>query len=84
MSAPQPAARSSNGVPVPQLILLRKQACLSQRALAERAGLSLQTITRLEHGANARYDTICLLSQALQVPPNRLVRRRRLRSESRC
>jgi transcriptional regulator with XRE-family HTH domain len=84
MSAPRAGARSTNGVPVPQLLLLRKQACLSQRDLAERAGLSPQTITRLEHGANARYDTICLLSQALQVPPARLMRRRRSPSETPC
>lgn len=77
MSTPRSEGRSSNGVPVPQLILLRKQACLSQRALAERAKLCIQTISRLEHGANARYDTIDLLAQALNVEPEHLLRRPR-------
>lgn len=69
----------TNGVPVPQLALLRKQAGLSQRALAERARVSRQTINRLEHGANARYDTLTLLTQALKVPPTRLIRSPRQR-----
>ena len=74
MSASPPEAKRTNGVPIPQLALLRKRAGLSQRALAERAGLSLQTISRLERGANARYVTIHLLAQALQVTPPRLTR----------
>lgn len=64
----------TNGVPVPQLARLRKRAGLSQQALAERAGLSISTISRLERGANARYVTIKLLAHALQVPPARLIR----------
>jgi transcriptional regulator with XRE-family HTH domain len=75
MKAQQFGTGRSNGVPVPQLAFLRKQAGLSQRGLAERARLSRQTINRLEHGANARYDTIELLAQALKVTPTRLVRR---------
>ncbi len=62
------------GVPVPGLPSLRRQAGLSQRALAERAGLGRNTISRLEQGANARYETITLLAQALQVPPTRLIK----------
>ena len=64
----------TNGVPVPQLTSLRKQAGISQRTLAERARLCVQTISRLEQGANARYDTIELLAQALQVTPARLTK----------
>jgi DNA-binding XRE family transcriptional regulator len=67
------------GVPVPSLPSLRRQAGLSQRALAERAGLGRNTISRLEQGANARYETITLLAQALQVPPTRLIKGPRLR-----
>ncbi|HEU5382321.1 MAG TPA: helix-turn-helix transcriptional regulator [Ktedonobacteraceae bacterium] len=74
MNARLPPSRRTNGVPVPQLADLRKQVGLSQRALARRAGLSMQTISRLEHGANARYDTIELLAQALDVLPARLIR----------
>ena len=62
------------GVPVPGLPSLRRQAGLSQRALAERAGLGRNTISLLEQGANARYETIALLAQALQVPPTRLIK----------
>lgn len=67
------------GVPVPGLPSLRRQAGLSQRALAERAGLGRNTISRLEQGANARYETISLLAQALQVPPSRLIKAPRSR-----
>lgn len=74
MGSSAPEAKRTNGVPVPQLARLRKRASLSQRALAERAGLSLQTISRLERGANARYVTIHLLAQTLQVAPSRLTR----------
>ena len=63
----------TNGVPVPQLARLRKRAGLSQQALAQRAELSMQTISRLERGANARYVTISLLAKALRVPPARLI-----------
>src|SRR5690348_1527431 len=74
----------TNGVPVPQLTLLRKHAGFSQRALAERAKVSRQTINRLEQGANARYDTIKRLAQALKVTPARLVRPARQRSTQVC
>lgn len=75
-----PRSGRTNGVPVPQLAFLRKHAGLSQRTLAERASVSRQTINRLEQGANARYDTIQRLAQALKVPPARLVRRTRQRN----
>jgi transcriptional regulator with XRE-family HTH domain len=75
MTTHQSRARKTNGVPVPQLATLRKNAGLSQRTLAKRARLCEQTISRLEQGANARYDTIELLAQALKVPPTRLIRR---------
>ena len=74
MYAQRPQAAKTSGVPVPQLAMLRKRAALSQRALAERAGLHMQTISRLECGGNARYSTISLLAKALDIPPARLVR----------
>ena len=76
----QPRSGRTNGVPVPQLALLRKHAGLSQRALAEQASVSRQTINRLEQGANARYDTIKRLAQVLKVAPARLVRQTRQRN----
>ena len=65
----------TNGVPVPRLAAARKRAGLSQQALAVLAGVSEQTVSRLERGANARYTTLDLLARALQVPPARLLRR---------
>lgn len=65
----------ANGVPVPRLAAVRKREGLSQRALAGLAGVSEQTVSRLERGANARYTTLLLLARALQVPPPRLLRR---------
>lgn len=65
----------TNGIPVPRLAAMRKRAGLSQHALAVLAGVSEQTISRLERGANARYTTLDLLARALQVPPARLLRR---------
>jgi transcriptional regulator with XRE-family HTH domain len=38
---------------------------MSQLELAERAGVGKNTISRLEQGGNARYDTIEKLAQAL-------------------
>lgn len=74
MRTPSSRSERTNGVPVPQLAHLRKRAGLSQQTLAERAGLGVQTISRLERGANARYVTVALLADALQVPPARLTR----------
>lgn len=80
MSTQRFRGERTNGVPVPQLVILRKRAGISQRALAERANLCMQTISRLERGANARYDTVELLAQALYVAPADLLRRpRRIR-----
>lgn len=50
---------------MPRLAILRNRAGLSQRELADQAGLGRNTISRLEQGANARYDTIDKLAQAL-------------------
>ena len=55
---------------------LRKQALMSQRELAERSGVGVTTIVRIErnqvepHGA-----TIRKLAEALEVEPQELVRR---------
>lgn len=68
-------APRTNGVSVPRLAAVRKRAGLSQRALAVLAGVSEQTISRLERGANARYTTLELVARALKVPPTRLLRR---------
>ncbi|HEU5376292.1 MAG TPA: helix-turn-helix transcriptional regulator [Ktedonobacteraceae bacterium] len=65
---------NTKGVPVPSLARLRKQAGWSQYALAERAGVGRNTISRLEHGANAHYDTIDKLVEALGTTRARLMK----------
>jgi len=72
-------AEDTRGVPVPQLVKLRKRAGLSQEELAARAGLARSTITNLEHGANARYTTIDKLAEALQTTREHLIRPKRNR-----
>ena len=65
---------NTKGVPVPALAQLRKQAGMSQSALAERAGVGRNTISRLEHGANAHYGTIDKLVEALGTTRSRLIK----------
>ena len=70
-------AEESRGVPVPQLAALRRRVGLSQEELATRSGIARSTITKLEHGANARYTTIDKLAEALQTTRENLIRPRR-------
>lgn len=79
MRGGQSSTRSVSFVSVPQLAVIRKRAGLSQRELADYVGVSMNTISRLERGAKARYDTLLLLAQALQISPDRLCRRSRRR-----
>lgn len=75
-------AEDTRGVPVPQLVKQRKRAGLSQEELAARAGLARSTITKLEHGANARYATIDKLAEALQTTREGLIHTKRGRKSS--
>jgi predicted transcriptional regulator len=65
---------SSAQVPTtPRLRYLRAVALLTQRELAERAGLRQATIARLETGnVDARPSTIRKLADALGVDPYRI------------
>lgn len=60
---------------MPGLAALRKQEGLSQKELAERSGVGKATISRLERGANARYDTIDKLAEALSTTRKRLIKK---------
>ena len=55
---------------------LREERVLSQRELARIAGLTHQTVWRLENGwTEAHPQTIRKLAQALEVRPSELVKR---------
>ena len=57
------------------LVRLRLQAGLTQRALAARAGIRPRRIFELEAGrSNATLDTINLVARALGVDPRELTR----------
>jgi transcriptional regulator with XRE-family HTH domain len=54
---------------------LRREAALSQQELADRAGTTQETISRLERGHNAaRGSTIRKLADALGVEPRDLMK----------
>lgn len=55
---------------------LRRQSALTQEDLAERAGLAVRTIRRLETGesANPQLDTVRLLADALRLKPDERAR----------
>ncbi len=58
---------------MPRLRQLRREAFLTQRELAERAGLTQATVARLEAGTHrARPTTIRRLAAALGVQPAEL------------
>ncbi len=53
---------------------LREQKCWSQEELGHRAGVSPRTIQRIESGSAAKLDTIALVAEALEIPPEDLIR----------
>lgn len=58
---------------VPNLYRLRRAQALTQQELANRAGLNLVTINRLERGYTARPQTIRKIAEALGVTPGELM-----------
>lgn len=59
---------------VPKLRELRQRRVMSQRDLAQRAGVAVNTIIHLESGGTARYVTVRKLAEALDVPAEELVK----------
>jgi transcriptional regulator with XRE-family HTH domain len=53
----------------------RQRRLLSQMELAQRAGVNVLTIRRIEHGAGAQGRTLRKLAEALAIPPDCLVER---------
>ena len=71
----QPASASA---PIP-LATVRKRRLLSQRALAQKAGVALSTIFLLEAGRTERttFKVMRAISSALDVPPESIAEFRR-------
>ena len=61
-------------VAVPALTYWRVRRTMLQRELAERTGLHLRHVQRLEAGGRAGLDTVRKLAAALDVDPNELRR----------
>ena len=57
---------------------LRKRACWSQQKLAEKAGLSYNTITKIEQGAATKptIQTMIKIADAFQISIDELVGRK--------
>lgn len=72
-SAHSSVAEETKGIIVPGLATVRKRAGLSQKELAARAGVTRQTISRIEQGGHAYYDTLDKLAKALRVSRKRLL-----------
>lgn len=62
-----------DGTKIPYLRQWRKSRYLSQEAMANLAGISRITITRLEHGDTAKDITIRRISKALGITPAQLM-----------
>ena len=64
-------------VDVDKLKTLREERVMTLRELGEKAGVSKDTIWRLEHGRSGAYpSTIRKLAQALDVEPRERIKRR--------
>lgn len=57
---------------VPDLRELREKRMLTQKELAEKAGVSRRTVGRIEKGGNANFRTLTALTKALDVASNEL------------
>jgi transcriptional regulator with XRE-family HTH domain len=51
----------------------RRQAGITQQTLAERAGLALKTLSRIENGEDMNLSTLAAIAAALDVPVGELV-----------
>ena len=58
----------------PALRAIRAKKFLTQRELAEKAGVTTTTVSRLETGSDGAFSTIRKLAAALDVEPQELVR----------
>jgi transcriptional regulator with XRE-family HTH domain len=62
--------RPPRGIPLPALRAMRRSMALSQKGLAELAGVSATTVRQVENGRRGSYpSTLRKLSEALGVTP---------------
>ncbi|MDP9478726.1 MAG: helix-turn-helix domain-containing protein [Actinomycetota bacterium] len=74
MAQKDDSPRPAKGVPLPGLRELRRRRGLSQREVAEQAGITQGTIWQLETGRRGAYPrTIRRLCKALGVAPEDLI-----------
>ena len=59
----------ATSVTTPALHYWRTKRALLQRELAQRAGVDLTTVQRLERGLSSRLHTVRALAEALDVTP---------------
>ncbi len=75
MAQKDDSPRPAKGVPLPGLRELRRRRGLSQREVAEMAGITQGTVWQLETGRRGAYPrTTKRLCMALQVAPEELIR----------
>jgi transcriptional regulator with XRE-family HTH domain len=65
--------RDTVQVVLPGLRTQRQTVALTQEQLADKAGVSRPTVTRLENGARARITTVRKLADALGCEPRELM-----------
>lgn len=65
-----------------KLISFREKLNLTQEELAEKSGLSVRTIQRIESGANPKGYTLRKLAQALGINENELLEAREIQEEN--
>ena len=61
-------------IPLPYLRRWRDRQFLTQKELAEKAGITYATISRIENGAGAKLSTIARLANALGITREQLIR----------
>lgn len=64
----------NSGFTIPYLRAWRNHRIMSQKELAEKAGITEATVSRLETGGRVRYSTVAKLADALGITREQLLR----------
>lgn len=56
-----------------RILVLRRRRKLTQRQVAQAAGLNALTVHRIEHGSNAEVDSLNRIAEALGVSLSQLI-----------